>query len=185
MRLFVALDISESLRARLEALRSQLLPLASLRLVDPESMHLTLKFLGEVPDAKLDKVKTALASVAFSPVKLQTTRLGTFSHVLWLGLRINKELAQLQQRVQRVVREFTTHDPRSYRPHLTLARFERLALDEQRRLERLIRTTRLNEKWKAEAFTLYNSRLTPQGPAYMPFARFPLERKNNDNIEKK
>ncbi len=182
MRLFVAIDISEPLRARLEALRSRLRPFAALRLADPESIHLTLKFLGEVPDAKLDKVKAALQTVEFSPVKLQTTRLGTFPHVLWLGLRLTKELAQLQQHVQRAVREFTTHDLRSYRPHLTLARFERLAPDEQRRLERLVRTTTLDEKWKADRFTLYSSVLTPQGPVYTPLARFPT---NSSHIEKK
>jgi len=171
MRLFVALEISDELRGALETLRLKLLPLTALRLVDPEQIHLTLKFLGEVPDEKLAQVQAALAPVAFAPVTLETTRLGSFPHVLWLGVKLNKELAQLQQGVARAVRPFTTHDPRSYKPHLTLARFATLRPDEQARLP-LVKTERLHTRWKADVFVLYRSELTPHGPIYTEVKEF-------------
>ncbi len=172
MRLFVALEISDELRGALEALRSRLLPLTSLRLVDPEQLHLTLKFLGEVPEEKVHKVVAELEKINFSPVKLETTRMGTFPHVLWLGVRLTKELAQLQQGVARAVRPFTTHDPRSYKPHLTLARFRALRPDERARLDRVVKSARLRERWKADAFILYQSELTSDGPVYTAVKRF-------------
>lgn len=171
MRLFVALDISDELREALERLRPQLLPLTSLRLVDPESMHLTLKFLGEVSEEKISKVIAALEQVDFSPVKLQTTKLGTFPKVLWLGLKLNSDLAQLQERVQRAVKGFAMYDSRSYKPHLTLARFQRLTPSERSRMHRLLKT-RIEQQWKAESFVLYKSEMTPLGPIYSVVQRF-------------
>lgn len=172
MRLFVAIDISPEVREELERLRSRLLPLSSLRLVDPENIHLTLKFLGEVPEEKVHKVVAELEKITFSPVKLQTTKLGTFPRVLWLGIKLTSELAQLQEQVQRVVKPFAMYDPRPYKPHLTLARFEHLPKEQGFKLQRFVKT-RIERKWKAEEFVLYKSTITSGGPVYTVVKRFP------------
>jgi 2'-5' RNA ligase len=175
MRLFVAIDIPHEVREELERLRARLMPFQSLQLVFPENIHLTLKYMGEVQEAKLEKVKRALASVAFSDFKLETTKLGMFPKVFWLGVKLTKDLAQLQQAVERSVREFTTHDPRSYKPHLTLARFSRLSPGERNGLQQLMKRIWIRKKWKVESFTLYKSEMTRDGPVYTAMARFPIK----------
>jgi len=179
MRLFVALDTPEGLKGILARLRTDINPLPSFRVVDPANVHLTLTFLGEVPDGKVGKVVAALHDVPFSGCTLQTTKLGIFPHVLWLGVKLNEELAQLQQHVVRAVRPFTTRDPRPYQPHLTLARFGRLGARERTILDRLVKETRIEERWKSDAFVLYRSMLTPTGPIYEVVERFRI----SDNIE--
>ncbi len=178
MRLFVALDIPPGLAGRLRTVRQTLRGAPALRTAT--SVHLTLKFLGEVPEEKVHKVVAALKEVPFAGCRLQTTTLGMFAHVLWLGVKLHKELAQLQQRVARAVRPFTTHDPRPYTPHLTLARFQRLEEKERETVDALLKE-RLEETWKAEAFVLYRSTLTPRGPVYEVVATFGV----NNNMENK
>ncbi len=165
MRLFVAVDLSPELTSELEKIEAELAD-TPLRFMPPKDIHLTLKFLGEVQEAKLDKVKVALSEVAFSPFKLQTTKLGTFPRVFWLGVKLTKDLAQLQKNIQRAVRPFALNDPRPYKPHLTIARF-RSPDDRKHAVDR-----RIEIKWKVEHFTLYKSTLTPRGPVYEALARF-------------
>lgn len=168
MRLFVAIDLSPELRDAVGPLQERLRRPA-LRMLPPASIHLTLKYLGEVHPEKVEKVREALQAVPFSPFRLQTTKTGTFGGVLWLGVKLTKDLAQLQRHVQRAVRPFALHDPRSYTPHLTLARFASLSTEEQAALSGI----RDEEKWRVDGFVLYRSELTPDGPVYERLARFP------------
>ncbi len=170
MRLFVAIDLSQELRERIRGVGKGLGP--SFRKTDPDDVHLTLKFLGEVREEKLDKVKVALAAVRVPALKLESTKIGSFPHILWLGVKLNSELAQLQQEVQRAVRPFALNDPRSFKPHLTIARFDSLTPEDEAVLKELLKE-RLVERWKASGFTLYRSTLTPAGPRYEALARFP------------
>lgn len=175
MRLFVAIDIGHEVREEIEKLRSKLMPLQSLKLVFPENIHLTLKYLGEVKEEKVEKVKNALSEVAFSDFKLETTRLGGFPKIFWLGVKLTKDLAQLREHVQRAMKPFAMHDPRSYKPHLTLARFNTLSPYEQKHLQRIVKSIWIRKKWKVEDFILYKSTMTHDGPVYDIIARFPIK----------
>jgi 2'-5' RNA ligase len=172
MRLFIALDLSEELKKKLALLEEGLSSCHSLRFVQPENVHLTLKFLGEVRDEKLGKVKETLSGVRFGGVKLSTTRIGTFPGVLWLGVRLGSDLAQLQQQVQRAVLPFAMRDPRPYKPHLTVARFQSLTSQEREIVDGVVREKRIEVSWKTDSFTLYRSTLTSQGPVYEELAVF-------------
>lgn len=172
MRLFAALEISTELKGELERLEEELKNCRSLRFVKPDNIHLTLKFLGEVRDEKLEKVKAALSAIAFRGARLSTTRLGTFPGILWLGIRLTSELAQLQQEIERTVRPFALRDPRNYKPHLTLARFESLAPEERALIDSVVKEKRIEASWKVESFTLYRSMLTSAGPVYQALACF-------------
>lgn len=161
-RCFVAVDIEPHIQALIAELQRELPP--GLRLVEPHQVHLTLKFLGEVPRERVPALIERLKEVEPRLLKLETTRLGTFSHVLWLGVRLTKGLAQLQQEVARASRPFALHDPRPYKPHLTIARFgtKPESLDERR----------VAARWRAEGFTLYESTMGPQGVVYEALAHF-------------
>lgn len=158
MRLFVALSIPKSLKEDLSPISNRFS-----YGVSAENMHLTLKFLGEINEEKLKKVIAALNEVRFSSFTLSTTKIGSFPRVLWLGVKLTKALAQLQQDVARAVRPFTTHDPRAYKPHITIARFENI--DERKLVDSLLKQ-RIEEKWNVDRFLLMRSHSVADGAVY-------------------
>ncbi len=122
-RLFVAIDLSFSVRA--ELIRIQPAPTAGLRLVSAAQMHLTLHFIG---DAQVDPLVKALNSVAGSPLTMVIERVGKFppgekANVLWAGVRGDPELIELQAAMGTALAAAGFHvEARPYSPHITLAR---------------------------------------------------------------
>ena len=128
MRLFTAIDLPAETRAVLGALLDRLRPLAHLRWSPVENLHITTKFIGEWPEAKLDHMKRALAQVTAPPVEVAVRGLGWFPNadrprVLWAGVEGGAELRKLAQETERAVAKLgVTVEVREYSPHLTLAR---------------------------------------------------------------
>lgn len=158
--LFVAIPLPETIRERIGRLQEPL-PAAA-RKVRPEQAHLTLKFLGLVAEEKLPKLTAALAALPFKPFDLKTTKIGSFHRVLWLGVRLTSNLAQLQQHVERAVRPFAMHDPRAYKPHITLARFEELSESVFHKVQELNEPMR----WGVDSYGLFASHMGPRGVTY-------------------
>lgn len=131
MRLFVAIDPDAPTRAWIAAsqrrLRGELARFGrALRWADPATLHLTLVFLGEVPDA--EPVAAALETCAFEPMELGVGGLGVFPNarrpsVLWTGVGDRSGLlGRLQGELARVLTPFVEPERRGFAPHLTLAR---------------------------------------------------------------
>jgi RNA 2',3'-cyclic 3'-phosphodiesterase len=136
VRLFVALDLPEEVRCNLAGLIAQLKPKCrGARWVRPESMHLTLKFIGHAvkdEDAqKLADLRAALAKVhSDGPVKLHFRGVGFFPNerrprVVWCGVEASPNLAQIAADIDRALAPLgIPSENRDYVPHLTLARIE-------------------------------------------------------------
>jgi 2'-5' RNA ligase len=178
LRCFVALELDPALRAAIGELQKQLRPrLGDVRLVRPEGMHLTLRFLGQAAPSQLATLQPALASAAAAcpPVEARVALAGTFPEhgsprVLWLGLELPEPALLLQRACERAART-AGFDPelRPFRPHLTLGRWrERAARPDLPPVD--LGTTRL------ATLTLFRSELRQEGAAYTPLARFPLGR---------
>jgi len=133
MRLFVAADLPAEVRARLGAVQKALarLPL-EVRWTRPEGIHLTLTFIGEVPEDRVEPIRAALRGSgcgALAPAALAARGVGVFPdrgrpRVLWAGVVGEVEAAG---RVKRVVDEAlapvgVVPEDRPFRPHLTLGR---------------------------------------------------------------
>ena len=180
MRLFVALDIPESVRASLAALLSKLrVTCASARWVRIEGLHVTLKFIGEASQEKAEAIKAALATVpSRSPIIMNFRGLGFFPNarrprVLWAGIEADSGLAALAAAVETSLDQLGIRpEDRAFSPHLTLARF-----DTPRGLDALhaaIDKTGQAEFGGATAteFHLYQSVLKPGGAEYTRLATF-------------
>ena len=180
MRLFVALDIPESVRASLAALLSKLrVTCASARWVRIEGLHVTLKFIGEASPEKAEAIKAALATVpSRSPIIMNFRGLGFFPNarrprVLWAGIEADSGLAALAAAVETSLDQLGIRpEDRAFSPHLTLARF-----DTPRGLDALhaaIDKTGQAEFGGATAteFHLYQSVLKPGGAEYTRLATF-------------
>ena len=131
MRLFVALDIPENVCSALAALVNRLRAACpEARWVRMEGVHVTLKFIGEVPTEKLDVIKAAFATVpGRAPISLNFEGLGFFPserrpRVLWAGISCGPELAALAEAVEMALAPAgIPREDRAFSPHLTLARF--------------------------------------------------------------
>src|SRR5579863_10709943 len=105
MRIFVALDIDEGIRRSIARFIEGVRGFApDARWVRPESLHITLKFVGEQPAEKVDEIKNVLASIRFEPFDLNFRGFGFFptpkaARVFWIGIQSTEALAALASSV--------------------------------------------------------------------------------------
>ena len=176
IRLFAAFAVPEDVRLRLSGLRGQI---PGARWVQPENMHVTLRFVGEVDNHVADDVHDALERVAGAPPEIRVRGVGHFDsrsrvRALWAGVARTDALAAFQARVEAAcVRAGLPAETRRFHPHITLARCR------DTRVERI--TPFLEEHagldvpaFTPDAFTLYSSALGRAGPVYTPEVEYPL-----------
>jgi 2'-5' RNA ligase len=176
VRAFVALELEPRLRAALGDLQSRLKPgLGGCRLVRPEGIHLTLRFLGETRPDAIERLRSALAAAAAAcpATDARATGLATFPErgsprILWLGLEVAAPVLELQRSCERAARALGfAPENRPFRAHLTLGRWrERAPRPDLPAVD--LGQTRL------ATLSLFESDPRPGGAVYTPLARFPL-----------
>ena len=193
MRLFVALDIDPQIRGRIARFLDGVREFApDVRWVHAESLHLTLKFIGEQPDGRLSIIQGALAEIHSPATGLNFHGYGFFptarsARVFWVGVDADEHLTHLVSRVEQALEPLGIKpEGREFSPHLTLARGKSGA-PQRRPDDRPNRNfQRLQEKLSAlpppefgtmtaREFFLYQSKLSPAGSQYTRLQRFPLE----------
>lgn len=180
MRLFVALDIPDSVRAAIHESIEKWRPLSrQARWVRLEGMHITLKFIGEVAAEKLDPIEAALASIR-SPhaIPIQYRGVGFFPNakrprVLWAGIAADAALGDLAAAVGTALEPLgISREQRAFSPHLTLARFDPAAAID--RLQDAVAAAGPLEFGQSVAseFHLYESALKRGGAEYTRLATY-------------
>src|SRR6476646_10368444 len=129
MRLFIALDIDDEIRQRIARFLDGVRNFApDARWVKPESMHVTLKFIGEQPDSSVESIQRALADVKAVPCEIHFCGYGFFptpksARVFWVGMEAGPQLATLAASVDDTTGALgIPKEERPFSPHLTLAR---------------------------------------------------------------
>jgi RNA 2',3'-cyclic 3'-phosphodiesterase len=121
LRLFTAIDIPPDIKARLATLLNRLRPLADLKWVPAEKLHITTKFIGEWPEERLDELKQALAPVKVpAPIDIVIRGLGRLPRALYAAVEPNDALTALAAATDQATG--IPAEDRAYRPHITLAR---------------------------------------------------------------
>jgi 2'-5' RNA ligase len=177
----VAMDVPEAVREALaELTRRFALLCPSARWVRLAGAHITLKFIGHVPDEQAELISAALAEVRMAPLELRFAGLGFFPNarrprVLWAGAEAGQALATLSADIEMALARLgIPRENREFKPHLTLARFDsrdalndlRPAVEDQQRTE-FGRTT-------IEHFHLYRSVLKQTGAEYTRLQSYPI-----------
>src|SRR5882724_3040820 len=182
MRLFVALEIPSAVRENLAALLKSLRAVSpQTRWVRPENLHVTLKFIGKVPDTKLAAIRSALAGArSDQPVTLDFRGLGFFPNekhprVFWAGMEASPNLQTLANDIDRALEKLgIPPEKRPFSAHLTLARFEPPGLPEKLRAAIQENAKREFGSVAAEEFHLIESKLKPSGAEYTTLESFPF-----------
>lgn len=177
IRAFVALPLPPEVRERL-AMAQFLLPLP--RKLPPESLHVTLAFLGDTPEPVLEEVHLALSALHLPPVRLALQGFGLFGgdrprsfHALVVP---DAALDHLHARVARAcAMAGATPEARRFVPHVTLGRFRANMVDAMR-LERAVADGAgfAAGPWIADRVMLFRSDSGADGPHYQELADYPL-----------
>ena len=186
LRLFVACELSAEVQAALGRLQDDLRRSGTgrLRWVRPQGIHITLKFLGDVDEARVDELCAALAQ-AIEPFELRLSasgELGGFGgarlRVVWVGLAGDLEpLAELARRVEEALEPLGfAREGRRFTAHLTLARVpDAMPPADRQRLADLLRSHRsvALPPMVVTEVALMRSVLRPGGSEYSRIATFP------------
>jgi 2'-5' RNA ligase len=194
VRLFVACevpdDVKETIHDVIEELRSK--SGSDVRWIRPEGVHVSLKFLGEVPTKKLPSVKLAIqeAVVGHSPFELEFSTIGTFGgreglRIMWVGIAGDVLRLEALVRAVNAALAVVGFEPerRPFRPHLTLGRV-RDEVPTRRRAEIEVavgKSTVPPVSWRTAQVSLMRSRLTESGATYEVLATFPLRVMQSNN----
>ena len=123
-RLFTAIEIPRAVREHLALLRA---PLPGAKWIEPEDMHITLRFAGDIDGRMADELVDQLAMIRARPFSAQVRGLGAFGgrepKVVWAGVEAGPELEALARAHERAARAAGLEpETRQFKPHVTLAR---------------------------------------------------------------
>jgi len=184
MRLFIAIELPPEIKQGIAKVQEQLRAAgANAGWTRPEGIHLTLKFLGEVPELKGQEILQALAGATqgIGKLNLEVAGAGAFPNtknprVLWLGITGDVEkLGSLQAAVENAMTGLGfEREERKFSPHLTMARikFSKPRDNWQQRIES-IRDVKLG-RFEADHVSLMKSELKREGAVYMELAQISL-----------
>jgi 2'-5' RNA ligase len=190
IRTFIAIELDESIKNELTKLQERLkdkAPRGSVRWVKPKGIHLTLKFLGDVPADQIEEITKALQKgcQGVAPFSLSCGGLGCFPNlnrprVMWVGIQEETgTLAQLKKSIEGNVAPLGyPTEKRKFSPHLTLGRVQRRAsAGDRRQLGDLIGTLDIGllGQMEVHSVNLMRSDLRPSGAVYTRLAEVELK----------
>ena len=186
MRLFIAIEIPPEIKQGIAKVQEQLRETtgANAGWTRPEGIHLTLKFLGEVEESRIDEIRKALTAAvgANNKLNLEIAGAGAFPNeknprVLWLGITGDVEkLGSLQAAAENAMTGLGfEREDRKFSPHLTLARIKfPKPRDNWRQKIESIRDVKLG-RFEAGHISIMKSELTREGAVYTEVVRVELK----------
>lgn len=180
MRLFLGIAIAPPVLDNLARVLRELQPLAPIRWSPVENLHITTKFIGAWPEARLPELEAALESVPAGPAfDVTVARFGYFPNphrpqAFFAGVEAGSSLAHLAAKMDQTLQPLgIAVEKRPYSPHLTLARIKQENLRGLR--DHIAKMTNFDfGTFHASEFHLYSSKTTPNGSIYQSLATCPL-----------
>jgi 2'-5' RNA ligase len=183
VRTFLAIPLPGDLLDRVVRTRDELAgQLPGVRWTDPETIHLTLRFFGDVPEESLEKIGEVMLSVErlFAPFPIEIGRVGAFpsparARVIWLGVTGGTLGALYGALEEGLEQAGFPREQRPFTPHLTLGRSRRAPIPAQEFLEKY--RDFFCGTLQVEKMVLFESRLQPTGAVHLPIKTVFLEGK--------
>lgn len=188
LRLFISLPIPADVRAQIEAGQGELrkaFPDKAAKWTKPGQFHLTLRFLGEVDEARVPELLAALREACrrFAPMALIAERMGVFPHlrfprVVWAWVHDKRDdVVAMQAAIEKAVAPFSSKpSDKKFTGHVTLARLDGMKHRQAERLKTILHEmeSRRFGEWTAREVTLMKSELLPTGATHTVLAAIPL-----------
>lgn len=175
MRLFVAVNLPHDEKLRLAAVLEQLRAMhAPVRWLDHDTLHITLQFLGEVPETEVPAITAALDRCVpgISPFDVDVSGFGAFPslsrpRVFWIGVKAPPQLMTLQQNVQRELQRLGfVPEERAWSPHLTIGRTSNNARVDRAQVDRMQASVEYKTVFRVHSVDLMRSHLGRGGARY-------------------
>jgi len=184
IRSFIAIDIEEdAIIQKIREIQESLAAVnADIKFVEPQNLHYTLKFLGDVDEGVIGDITAELKKIKFPKFKMKIEKIGAFPtiariRVIWVGASTGAEnMIELNREIEDYLEKFRfKRENRKFTPHLTIGRVR--SGKHKDRLVSVIQNLKDIEigEIKVTCFKLKKSTLTPKGPIYETLATFYLE----------
>ncbi len=191
MRCFICIDLPREIINEAERIQHELKKKNIFigKFVEGENLHLTLKFLGEINEEKVEEVKRRLKEIKFKSFMAYLGELGVFSsnfiRIVWMHI-LGKKVEELQGLIDESMKEigfdkesqsksrYSSRQHGRFMSHLTIARVKAVK-DKRLFLEELNKIKTQNLGWKVNEFYLMKSELKPEGAVYDILGGFKLE----------
>ncbi|MBL7071001.1 MAG: RNA 2',3'-cyclic phosphodiesterase [Candidatus Omnitrophica bacterium] len=185
IRCFIAIELSKEIKQALEEIESKLQEtIRGVKWVNPDNIHLTLKFLGNIEASAVEDIKKILdgAASGAGPFKIKLSNAGAFPdparpRVIWIGIdEGTKESTDLADLIEQKAEPLGIEkEGRPFHPHLTLARVK--FLKDRDSVKNAFTSLKVpHAEMTAPKITLFQSNLTPQGAVYTPIHQVELKK---------
>lgn len=184
MRAFIAIDINDNVRQKLVEAQEKIekTKSAKIKFVEPENLHLTLKFLGEITEEQAEEIKRVLEIVAKKHKKhsVRVKGIGVFPNynyvrVIWAGVENDEEIKKIAKEIDNALFKLGFKREKDFVSHITIGRVKFV----KDKVELMLALKELSNEefgeFEVSAIELKKSTLTPKGPIYETLARFELE----------
>ena len=164
MRVFISMDIPKNILEKIKSIQKKI-PEFEGKFTEAENLHLTLKFLGDVDEETLMKVRNRLREVKFKSFETQISEIGVFSpsfiKIVWLHMT---NCLELQKEIDEKLSDLFEKEKR-FMGHLTIARVKTIK-NKKEFLEELGKVSFPKIEFKVKNFKLKKSTITKEGPVY-------------------
>lgn len=189
MRCFIAIDLPQEIKKELEKTEREIQKIADeagakLKIVKPENLHITLKFLGELPEEKVNKIKEVMKKVFEEEIKLKPPKpfkvklnsIGTFPSLdyikaVWVDVLPKEQIIEIEKKIDRTLEGIGFKENKNFEIHITLTRVKFIK-NKKRFLEGLKKITIEPIEFEIRNFSLKKSTLTKEGPIYEDIFKF-------------
>ncbi len=172
-RIFFAIPLSDEIKRIMETVQKSMKGMpGKIKWVEPEKIHLTIKFVGDTDTEKVESLYKAVDKLSLpQPFQITLSETGMFPgpgrpRILWVGIQ---ESQSLQSIAKQVDDKFTIHgikkEKRDFHPHLTVGRVKGRGLPDET-VKTFLNINVPNETMQVDSIVCYRSDLTPQGAEY-------------------
>jgi 2'-5' RNA ligase len=177
MRCFLAIEIPEEVKKELVKIQKEFKEDILGKFVEPENMHLTLKFFGEIEDEKVNDIKEQLKTIKFNKFQATLGSCGAFTpsfvKVLWITIESQNIITKLHNQIDEMLSSLKIKKDKGFSSHITIARVKTLK-DKQEFLNKIQEIRVKPFSFEINSFVLKKSTLTENGPIYEDILRVEL-----------
>jgi 2'-5' RNA ligase len=182
VRAFIGIKIPDEISSEIFNFSSEKLKSigGKVKLVEKENIHITLLFLGEIENNKINQIIDELKKIKYESFTISVKGIGVFPSlefpkVVWIGAESDK-IIRLHEEIKNRFKEFVEKDEsKPFTSHITIARIKSGNISNE--VRKLLNENKDIEfgKFQVNEFSLFESKLTPQGPTYKILESFKLD----------